>query len=141
MIRHCLQSIVIYALTLLLVPALSLAQTVKVIPLGSHDGELCSADRALLFEDPTGVRILYDAGATIAGGNDPRLGEVHAILLSHAHNDHIGGNKLTEVNAGTCAQPKTVSAAPPPVLPPIAELRTGSRNAVFMLSAKSHARR
>src|SRR5262245_65504767 len=36
------------------------AQTVKVTPLGSHTGELCQNDRALLFEDPTGVRILYD---------------------------------------------------------------------------------
>ena len=33
---------------------------VKVTPLGSHSGELCAQDRALLFEDPTGVRILYD---------------------------------------------------------------------------------
>ena len=88
------------------------AQSVKITPLGSHDGELCSADRALLFEDPTGVRILYDAGATIAGGTDPRLGDVHAILLSHAHSDHIGGTKLAELNSGTCAQPQTVSAAP-----------------------------
>ena len=88
------------------------AQTVKVTPLGSHDGELCSADRALLFEDPTGVRILYDAGATIAGGTDPRLGEVHAILLTHAHSDHIGANKLGDLNAGSCDNPKTVSAAP-----------------------------
>jgi hypothetical protein len=31
---------------------------VKVTPLGSHPGELCSADRALLFEDPTGVRMM-----------------------------------------------------------------------------------
>lgn len=30
------------------------AQTVKVTPLGSHTGELCQNDRALLFEDPTG---------------------------------------------------------------------------------------
>jgi hypothetical protein len=37
---------------------------VKVTPLGSHSGELCRNDRALLFEDPTGVRILYDPGPT-----------------------------------------------------------------------------
>jgi glyoxylase-like metal-dependent hydrolase (beta-lactamase superfamily II) len=88
------------------------AQSVKITPLGSHDGEFCSADRAFLFEDPTGVRILYDAGATIAGGTDPRLGDVHAVLLSHAHNDHIGGSKIPEMNSGTCERPKTVSAAP-----------------------------
>jgi hypothetical protein len=63
------------------------AQTVKVTPLGSHTGELCQNDRALLFEDPTGVRILYDVGTAVAGGGDPRLGEVHVVLLSHAHGD------------------------------------------------------
>jgi L-ascorbate metabolism protein UlaG (beta-lactamase superfamily) len=112
MIRHGLQTITACALALLLAPAPSSAQTVKITPLGSHDGELCLADRALLFEDPSGVRILYDPGATIAGGTDPRLGDVHAILLSHAHSDHIGGTKLAELNSGTCAQPQTVSAAP-----------------------------
>ena len=42
------------------------AQTVKITPLGSHAGEYCATDRAMLFEDPTGVRILYDAGASVA---------------------------------------------------------------------------
>ena len=37
------------------------AQNVKITPLGSHAGELCDRDRATIFEDPTGVRILYDA--------------------------------------------------------------------------------
>ena len=41
---------------------------VKITPLGSHAGEFCRNDRALLFEDPTGVRVLYDPGRTIAGG-------------------------------------------------------------------------
>ena len=45
------------------------AQTVKVTPLGSHAGELCANDRALLFEDPTGVRILYDVGRSVAGAD------------------------------------------------------------------------
>ena len=88
------------------------AQTVKVTPLGSHDGELCANDRALLFEDPTGVRVLYDAGQTVAGGADPRLGDVHVVLLSHAHGDHIGDRRAARLNAGTCAAPETVSAAP-----------------------------
>ena len=88
------------------------AQTVKVIPLGSHTGELCQNDRALLFEDPTGIRILYDVGAAVAGGSDPRLGEVHVILLSHAHPDHIGDQKAAGINAGTCGRPDTESAAP-----------------------------
>ena len=88
------------------------AQTVKITPLGSHTGELCQNDRALLFEDPTGVRILYDVGTAVAGGGDPRLGEVHVVLLSHAHGDHIGDQKAAGINAGTCGRPETVSAAP-----------------------------
>ena len=52
----------------------SLAQTVKVTPLGSHDGEFCRNDRAMIFEDPDGTRILYDAGRTVTGAGDPRLG-------------------------------------------------------------------
>jgi len=90
----------------------ALAQTVKVTPLGSHDGELCANDRALLFEDPTGVRILYDVAQSVAGGSDPRLGDVHVVLLSHAHGDHIGDRKAAALNAGTCAKPDTVPAAP-----------------------------
>ena len=88
------------------------AQNVKVTPLGSHTGELCSRDRATIFEDPTGVRILYDAGQSITGGSDPRLGAVHVILLSHAHGDHIGDQKLKALNSGTCDSPEVVSAAP-----------------------------
>jgi L-ascorbate metabolism protein UlaG (beta-lactamase superfamily) len=93
-------------------PSFASAQTVKITPLGSHTGELCQNDRALLFEDPTGVRILYDAGRTVAGGTDPRLGAVHVMLLSHAHGDHIGDTKPPAADAGTCERPDTVSAAP-----------------------------
>src|SRR5258705_6366845 len=46
------------ALVLGTLPAM--AQNVKITPLGSHAGELCASDRATIFEDPTGVRILYD---------------------------------------------------------------------------------
>ncbi len=62
---------------------------VKVTPLGNHAGELCAPDRAILFEDPTGVRILYDPGLTV-DETDRRLGDVHVVLLSHAHGDHLG---------------------------------------------------
>jgi L-ascorbate metabolism protein UlaG (beta-lactamase superfamily) len=110
--RHLAWSFIVITLTMSLAAGSISAQSVKITPLGSHDGEFCSADRALIFEDPTGVRILYDPGATIAGGTDSRLGEVHAVLLSHGHNDHIGGNKIPEMNSGTCDRPKTVSAAP-----------------------------
>jgi len=98
------------AFLLALVPAG--AQSVKITPLGSHPGELCANDRATLFEDPTGVRILYDAGQTVTGADDSRLGTVHAVLLSHAHGDHIGDQKLKAIGAGTCANSERVPAGP-----------------------------
>lgn len=49
---------------------------VGVTPLGSHEGEFCARDRALIFEDPSGLRILYDAGRTVAGA------ETHAWVKS-----------------------------------------------------------
>src|SRR5438128_12595367 len=90
------------------------AQNVKVTPVGQRTGEFCAQDRALLFEDPAGVRLLYDPGNTVAGGTDPRLGEVHAILISHAHSDHLGAGKLNQSpDAGKagCTKPPTVAAA------------------------------
>ena len=79
--------------------------TVKVTPLGSHDGEFCARDRALVFEDPDGTRILYDAGFTVRGTDDPRLGNIDAVLLSHVHGDHIGPAHQPAANAGTCGSP------------------------------------
>src|SRR5215470_5556455 len=72
------------------------AENVKITPIGQRTGEFCAQDRAILFEDPTGVRLLYDPGNTVAGGTDPRLGEVHVILISHAHSDHLGTAKLNQ---------------------------------------------
>lgn len=83
---------------------------VKVTPLGSHAGELCRNDRALLFEDPTGVRILYDPGRTVDEA-DGRLGDVHVMLLSHAHSDHIGDVRPNP-GGGTCAAPAAGAANP-----------------------------
>ena len=60
------------------------AQNVKVTPLGGIDGEFCPQDRALVFEDPNGTRILYDPGRTVAGPNDPRLGKIDIILVADA---------------------------------------------------------
>jgi L-ascorbate metabolism protein UlaG (beta-lactamase superfamily) len=81
------------------------AANVKVTPLGSHDGEFCARDRAMVFEDPDGTRILYDAGQTVMGANDPRLGKIDVVLLSHVHTDHLGDRHVKTPNAGTCAQP------------------------------------
>ena len=90
-----------------------LAQTVKVTPLGGIDGELCPQDRALIFEDPNGTRILYDPGRTVAGAGDPRLGNIDIILVSHLHGDHVGNAHNKAPNSGTCAAPDTsVSAVP-----------------------------
>jgi ribonuclease BN (tRNA processing enzyme) len=72
------------------------AQNVKITPLGQRTGDFCALDRALLFEDPTGVRILYDPGNTITGATDPRLSDVHAILVTHAHGDHLGAVILNQ---------------------------------------------
>jgi L-ascorbate metabolism protein UlaG (beta-lactamase superfamily) len=81
------------------------AANVKITPLGSHDGEFCPMDRAIVLEDPDGTRILYDAGRTVAGPGDPRLGKIDAVLLSHVHGDHLGDRRLPAVNAGTCEKP------------------------------------
>ena len=68
----------------------ALAANVKVTPLGTHDGEFCPQDRAMVFEDPNGTRILYDPGRTVAGPGDPRLGKIDIILVSHASQTSVG---------------------------------------------------
>jgi L-ascorbate metabolism protein UlaG (beta-lactamase superfamily) len=91
----------------------ALAQTVKVTPLGGIDGEFCPQDRALVFEDPNGTRVLYDPGRTVAGPDDPRLGKIDIILVSHMHGDHVGNAHNKAPNSGTCDKPDTsVSAIP-----------------------------
>ena len=92
---QCQHAGVIFALVLTAAPAI--AQNVKVTPVGL-------ASRRAVRERPcddlrgsSGVRILYDAGHTVTGGDDPRLGDIHAVLLSHAHGDHIGDQKLKAV--------------------------------------------
>jgi L-ascorbate metabolism protein UlaG (beta-lactamase superfamily) len=59
----------------------------------------------MVFEDPDGTRLLYDAGRTVAGADDPRLGAIDAVLVSHVHGDHLGDRRIPEVNAGTCGDP------------------------------------
>ena len=83
------------------------AANVKITPLGSHDGEFCSRDRAFIFEDPDGTRLLYDAGQTVAGASDKRLGKIDVVLVSHMHGDHVGNVHIKQVNAGQCSNPET----------------------------------
>jgi L-ascorbate metabolism protein UlaG (beta-lactamase superfamily) len=91
----------------------ALAANVKVTPLGGQDGEFCPQDRAMIFEDPNGTRILYDAGRTVAGANDPRLGKIDIILVSHMHGDHVGNAHNKAPNSGSCDNPDvSVSALP-----------------------------
>lgn len=89
------------------------ASNVQITPLGSHDGEFCARDRALILEDPDGTRLLYDAGQTVAGAEDVRLGKIDAVLVSHMHGDHVGNQHIKRVNLGECSQPDiTVNALP-----------------------------
>lgn len=87
------------------------AQDVTITPLGSQTGEFCVGDRALLFVDPTGVRVLMAPGRTVKGSTDPRLpkpsdpsGGVHVLLIDHPHVDHIGDVFFANC-AGTSTSP------------------------------------
>jgi len=91
----------------------AVATTLKIIPLGSHDGEFCRYDRAMILEDPDGTRLLYDAGRTVAGPNDPRLGRIDVVLVSHMHGDHVGDRHIKQVNAGECGKPEIPEQATP----------------------------
>jgi L-ascorbate metabolism protein UlaG (beta-lactamase superfamily) len=91
----------------------ALGANVKVTPLGGQDGEFCREDRALIFEDPNGTRVLYDPGRTVAGANDPRLGKIDIILVSHMHGDHAGNMHNKAPNSGSCEKADfSVSAMP-----------------------------
>jgi L-ascorbate metabolism protein UlaG (beta-lactamase superfamily) len=109
-LKSALASAVIVAAFTTAVPA---AEVVKVTPLGGQEGEFCRLDRALIFEDPTGTRLLYDAGRTVAGPDDPRLGKIDVVLVSHMHGDHAGNRHTKAPGAGTCAMPDfSVDATP-----------------------------
>ncbi len=83
-------------------------KNVKITPLGSHAGEMCRRDRAILFEDPDGTTLLFDAGQTVAGANDPRLpAKLDVVLVSSVHGDHQGSRRIKKPGDGTCAKPKT----------------------------------
>jgi len=104
---------VVVGCTAALMAHAAFAANVKVTPLGGQEGEFCPRDRALVFEDPNGTRILYDPGFTVAGPNDPRLGKIDIILVSHMHGDHLGSAHNKAPNSGSCAEPDlSVSALP-----------------------------
>jgi L-ascorbate metabolism protein UlaG (beta-lactamase superfamily) len=67
----------------------------------------------MLFEDPNGTRLLYDAGKTVAGADDSRLGKIDVILVSHMHGDHVGDQHIKKTNEGSCAQPQITENALP----------------------------
>jgi len=106
------------ALAALLLPSLQAAQAadVKVTPLGSMKGEFCQLDRAMIFEDPDGTRILYDAGRTVAGAGDPRLGKIDALLVSHMHGDHVGDRHIESEGSGACTETQFPVAVLPDTL-------------------------
>jgi len=109
---------------------------VKVTPLGLVKGEFCKFDRAMIFEDPNGTRLLYDAGRTVAGGKDPRLGKVDVLLVSHMHGDHVGDKHQPSPNAGTCGEPTLSEKALPNTKTVNIALATGSRSSQV---ARCHA--
>jgi L-ascorbate metabolism protein UlaG (beta-lactamase superfamily) len=121
MVQKCIRTSFASVALLILTSLFAVAQmpiapqthTVKVTPLGGVDGEFCPQDRALIFEDPNGTRILYDPGRTVAGANDQRLGKVDIILVSHMHGDHVGNAHAKAPNSGSCDKPDmSVSALP-----------------------------
>lgn len=109
-IRALCSAVAVIALIPLSVQAQNL---VKVTPLGGQDGEFCRFDRAMVFEDPNGTRILYDAGRTVAGAEDPRLGKIDVVLVSHMHGDHLGDRHNPVPNAGSCDKPDISASALP----------------------------
>ncbi len=100
--RKTLPYLVAVALSTLIFNQSVSAADVKITPLGSQQGEFCQLDRALVLEDPDGTRILYDPGRTVAGAEDPRLGEIDVILVSHMHGDHVGDKHIDAPGEADC---------------------------------------
>ena len=105
----------IFFMLVMLIASVAGAQNVTITPLGAQAGEFCVGDRALLFEDPTGVRVLIapgrtvglDTGGFVRGSADPRLqGSVHVLLIDHPHVDHLGDVFHTDcAGTATSARP------------------------------------
>ncbi|HXF80439.1 MAG TPA: MBL fold metallo-hydrolase, partial [Usitatibacter sp.] len=59
------------------------------------------------------TRVLYDPGRTVAGPDDPRLGKIDAVLVTHMHGDHAGNAHNKAPNSGSCEAPDvSVSSLP-----------------------------
>ncbi len=65
-----------------------------------------------LAQDVPPVVKITPLGRTIASVSDARLGDVHVVILSHAHTDHVGDVKPDPNSPGTCGNPGTVTAGP-----------------------------
>lgn len=105
------------------------AQNVKITSLGSVPGEFCPLDRAILFEDPSGVNILIQPGRTVSGADDPRLDgvAVHALLVDHAHGDHIGDR----IDVVGCSFTTATDLAPTGI-PNVADIAAGKNSAILV---------
>jgi len=104
--RNALPSFFSILLAALMFHSAAATADVKITPLGSQEGEFCQLDRALILEDPDGTRVLYDPGRTVAGAEDPRLGKIDAILISHMHGDHVGDKHIKAVGDADCKSTK-----------------------------------
>jgi len=91
----------------------AMAADVKITPLGSQEGEFCQLDRAMILQDPDGTRVLYDPGRTVAGADDPRLGKIDVVLVSHMHGDHVGDKHIAGPGNGDCKTTKFPVASLP----------------------------
>ena len=76
----------------------------------------------MIFEDPNGTRFLYDAGRTVAGAVDPRLGKIDVLLVSHMHGDHESVRHQPKPGAETCGKPDVSVKAMPNTIPSISRL-------------------
>ena len=121
-----------FSLLLALLPVYLPAQLVRITPLGLKTGELCFSDRAMILEDPTGLRILYDPGVVVAGSPDARLGTIHVMLLSHVHQDHIGTIRLNQdPDVATAACDRSFARVPALPNSNLAEI-AARKNAAFI---------
>ena len=89
--------------------------TVKITALGSHDGEFCILDRALVLEDPDGTRILYDAGFTVRGAEDGLVVYLSGDPGSRQNRSLSCGATTTRISrsstSATCSRPAPAEAA------------------------------